>query len=241
MSRKSYQNYARLARSDCSDTVAAGRYSNQVAAEKKIPADVLEKLKLGFDDDFLEIGCGPGSLLIPLSFFVSTATAVDHPDVLERLEKRYVDPNLTLIGHNFLDLTLDKSFSKILIYSVLQMLSNKDEFFKFLEKAVGLLAPGGMLLLGDLPNVDLKKRFLESSEGQKFLKEWKKEVDAIPTEDTQLDSDMETVTINDEFIGEILSFYISKGYEAVLLSQPPELPCGHTREDILIKAPIKNN
>jgi hypothetical protein len=55
-------------------TEQAGRYAFQAEAERLILADVMSKLQLDPADTLLVVGCGPGTLLIPLSFVVAQAT-----------------------------------------------------------------------------------------------------------------------------------------------------------------------
>jgi len=235
MSRVSFERYAKLASTGHSDTVVAGRYINQRLAEQKIPADVKNKLKLISSDNLLEIGCGPGSLLIPLSLAVQSATGIDNTEMLARVKKNAVDKEIVLVAGNFLDVEIDQKFSKILIYSVLQMLSDKDELFLFLDKATSLLNPGGHLLIGDLPNKDLKEKFLASKEGKTFYLAWNTELEKYDRVDTKLNLDSETIEINDGIIAEVISRYQNKGYNCLLLSQPHDLPFGHTRQDILVE------
>ena len=66
----------------------AGRFAFQKKSEQYLLFDIVEKLSLMPKDDLLEIGCGAGNLLIPLSFFVNSAAGVDHPNLLKRLKSR---------------------------------------------------------------------------------------------------------------------------------------------------------
>ena len=160
MSRITFENYGKSARKNQDLTIVSGRYEIQKPAERKIVLDVASKLSLCSEDKLLEIGCGPGNLLIPLSFLVSAATGIDHPDVCVRLKERFVGQNLNLIGINFLDFEdLEGKYDKILIYSVINTLTDENEALRFIDKAVQLLAPGGILMIGDIANSDRKNRF----------------------------------------------------------------------------------
>ena len=88
MSKKSFEYFGRLSRHLDDPTLIAGRYAFQKPAEKKILFDVIRKLRLENRDSLLEIGCGVGNLLIPLSFIVDKVTGIDHPDCLDKLETR---------------------------------------------------------------------------------------------------------------------------------------------------------
>jgi hypothetical protein len=120
---------------------------------------------------------------------------------------------------------------------VLQYLSDMEELISFVDKAVSLLLPGGRALFGDLPNRSLKKRFLESRAGQDFIIRWEELRKRTSGEELPFDPDPELVSIEDECVLTLLSRYRARGYESYVLAQPPDLPFGHTREDLLIVAP----
>ena len=235
MSRVTFENYARLSKQGVSPTVEAGRYASQAEAERRIVPDVMAKLDLQPDDSVLEIGCGTGNLLIPISFLVDTVTGVDHPDILTRLETRFPDRIEPLPG-NFLDIPLDRKFSKILIYSVLHCLTDEPEATAFLEKALRLVAPGGRLLLGDLPNANRKTRFLESDTGKAFEAEWRKQGGAnFSHHDLGLARDSDVFQPDDRSIAALASLGHRLGFNAYLMPQNTNLPFGHTREDLLFQ------
>ena len=62
----------------------------------------------------------------------------DCPDLLERLRGRT---------------------DAIIVYSVLHYIFVDTNLFRFLDQTLALLAPGGGLLLGDIPNISARKRF----------------------------------------------------------------------------------
>lgn len=204
--------------------------------------DVISKLDLSATDRLLEIGCGAGNLLIHLSAKVSSAAGIDHPKVIARLEKRFSDPSLKLVGANFLDYEPgpDERYEKILINSVLEALSDEAEAFQFIDKAAGMLTPGGRLLIGDIANVDKKKRFIETGFGQAFAQEWR---DKVAAEDGGAEEeaaakillvDDKMLVQTDDFVLGLVRRYRRAGWEAYCLPQPSNLPFGHTREDVLI-------
>lgn len=222
----------------------SGRYKLQKLAESRIVPDVVGKLLLEPEDKLLEIGCGPGNLLIPLSFLVAEATGIDHPDVCARLGQRFKDERVKTVGTNFLDYEgPDQSFDKILIYGVLNSLSDRDEGLAFINKAVKLLAPGGRMLIGDIANVDCKKRFLSSEAGKEFQKTWEAEMAKAAKDGGDAgnpyepEPDPQVFQADDAFMVTVLSRYRSAGMHTQLLPQPADLPFGMTREDILIVSP----
>ena len=112
MSRISFENYAARSRCDVTLTEMAGRHAFQQQEETNIPGDVARKLDLQPEDDLLEIGCGTGNVLIPLSAMVRTATGIDHADPLAVFRGRLApSDHIPLLEGNFLDLELSGSYS----------------------------------------------------------------------------------------------------------------------------------
>ena len=103
MNQDTFQKYGCLAVSDLSYIVKSGRYRAQSSAEPVLIRDIIEKLQLSPTDSFLEIGCGVGNLLIPLSFMVSSAMGIDHPNVVLQLKERFSDSKIKLEPIDFFD------------------------------------------------------------------------------------------------------------------------------------------
>ena len=239
MGKQSFKNFGIRSITCTTSTAAAGRYAVQEKSERLIIPDILKKLNISLEDNLLDIGCGVGTIFIPLSFFVNTATGLDHPDVIERLKKSYVGRNMKLHGLNFFDFKNyeKKKFTKILTYSVIQYLSGIEEVKLFCKKAISLLKPGGLMLIGDVPNVDLKNRFLSSKNGQKFLDKWKKNSFSNDNDKfaSELSEDKKVFIPCDKNINELISFLNKLGVSVYILPQPKNLPFGHTRHDLLLE------
>ncbi len=239
MGRVSFENYAARARQKISFTEMAGRHRFQQREESNIPADVARKLELTAEDDLLEIGCGTGNILLPLARLVKTATGLDHAAPLQVLRRRITDQNIVLIEGDFLQTRLRKRYSKVVVYSVLQLLKDVDEALEFVHRARELLRPGGALLIGDLPNSDKRRRFQATGRGQAFEKQWQEWIanEAAAPELAQLPRDTELPKFDDEAILHLLRDARQAGFEAYLLPQPENLPMCFSREDILIRRP----
>lgn len=243
MSEISFERYGRLAMLDLSYTEMSERGLSTIAAQKKALVDIMAKLDLQPEDQCLEIGCGVGNMLIPLSYFVGHMSGIDHENCLEIVKKRCSADNITLIPGNFLALDPGKeTFDKILVYSVLQYLS-REQLFSFVDKALGLLRTGGKMLLGDLPNNSLRERFLASPSGKKFEEEWRKKYAANRHSDIyikaaqQAEPDPENVAFDDALVLELVAYLRDSGVHASILPQPRDLPFGNSREDILVTRP----
>ena len=240
MSRITFENYGRRADSDLSGTEISGRYIIQSDAEDQMVQDVWAKLELTPKDDLLEIGCGVGTILIPLHRSSRGACGIDHPRLTAKLRSNDESGNIETIDGNFLDIKIKRKFSKILVYSVLHCLTDMAEVNDFVRKAIVLLAPGGRLLLGDIPNQDKKNRFLSSAAGAEFEREWNDRMAANPSkgsELTGLDDDPDLVTFDDDRVFSLMAMARGEGLESYLLAQPVDLPFGQTREDIVIIRP----
>tara|TARA_B100000315_G_scaffold254454_1_gene295563 strand:- start:806 stop:1537 length:732 start_codon:yes stop_codon:yes gene_type:complete len=242
MSRISFENYGLKAKYYKNETKVAGRFKIQEKAEKNILIDVINKMSINSDDNLLDIGCGSGNLLIPLSFVCKQVSGIDHVSCIERLNKRIKKiKNIECILGNFLDISMDRKFDKILCYSVLHYLTDEDEVIMFIHKALKLLKPGGIALFGDIPNTSLKQRFLNSKSGIEFSKKWARVIQGEnqPKNSIKLNlvKDKALVQFNDDLVLKILRNTRAKGFDSSVLTQPPHLPFGYTREDILIKNP----
>lgn len=123
--RAVFERYGDLARRAIPDTAVAGRYPTHARAERLLPAELAAKLALGPEDSLIDIGCGPGNVLIPLACMAREVVGVDHPDVVARLAAHVRLPNVTLMGANFLDVEIGRRFSRVLVYGVVQLLADE--------------------------------------------------------------------------------------------------------------------
>jgi len=234
---KSIDSYAERAKAGLPLIEVSGRYPTQSRDERNIVRDVVAKLELGPDDTLLEIGCGPGTLLIPLAFECADATGIDNPASLDLLASRFTGPpEITTIAGDFMSVSIDTQYDTILVYNVLHALPTADDAFRFARRATDLLVPGGRLLLGDLANRDKRARFHTSPAGIEFQRDWT---------ERQAGTSLTTIGANDEIVGafddatiaHLLLELRAAGFESYLLPQPSDLPFGRTRDDILVRRP----
>jgi len=245
MSEIAFDNFGFASTNEDIDyTVLAGRYMSEKGMEKRILKDIYLKLDLKDTDSLLEIGSGAGNLSIPLSFVVDSVSCCDHDLLMDRMKKRIPDAdNIKYFPGNFLNISIDEEYDKILIYSVLHYLKNEKEVFHFIDKALSLLKDGGRLLLGDLANRDNENRFYNSVQGKKWIEKHMYENNkykengkksAFSDYLVNREKDNSCIKIDDELIFNILLKFRKKGYKTFLLEQPATLPYGLVREDILI-------
>jgi hypothetical protein len=150
----------------------------------------------------------------------------DGPDVL-KVAGRYPDQAATV----FADYA--GRVDVILSYSVLQYVFAEQPVFDFIDRTLSLLAPGGACLLGDVPNVSMRKRFFRSDAGVRCHQEFTRgpglpEVKFNCPEPGKLD---------DAVVLGVLARCRAAGFHAFVVPQAPELPMATRREDILIHRP----
>lgn len=121
----------------------------------------------------------------------------------------------------------------ILCYSVLHYILIDTAFFRFLDISLSLLAPGGQMLIGDIPNISKRKRFFASETGLCFHQEFMKTTDRPQVEFNNIEHDQ----IDDAVVFSLLQRTRAQGFDAYVLPQAVDLPMANRREDILITRP----
>ena len=139
-----------------------------------------------------------------------------------------------LIAGDFRQIALNETFDRILIYSVVHTLRDHDAIKSFIDKAAELLAPGGRLLVGDIPNSDTKATYLATPTGKRMREDWAMMV--LDTPKPAAFGDGIGALSSLDIFG-LMYHFRQRGFSTYLLPQPPDLPFGNTREDILIVSP----
>lgn len=121
----------------------------------------------------------------------------------------------------------------IICYSVLHYILIDTSFFRFLDSSLSLLAPGGQMLIGDIPNISKRKRFFASEAGVCFHQEFMKTQERPLVEFNRIDHDQ----IDDAVVFALLQRARMQGFDAYVLPQAGSLPMANRREDILITRP----
>ncbi len=121
----------------------------------------------------------------------------------------------------------------ILAYSVLHIVWADSNPYHFLDLALGLLADGGEMLLGDIPNLSKRRRFFASAAGIEFHQRYTGTTEVPQPQFNELDPGK----LDDAFLVSILLRCRNAGFDAYWLPQPLDLPMANRREDILIRKP----
>ena len=124
-------------------------------------------------------------------------------------------------------------FDGILAYSVAQYVFSEANLFRFVDAAIGLLNDEGALLLGDLPNVSMRKRFIVSPSGARYHKAH------YPERPQPIVSfnELQPGQLDDTIVLALIARARAAGLQAFVLPQSPDLPMANRREDILIRRP----
>jgi hypothetical protein len=121
----------------------------------------------------------------------------------------------------------------ILTYSVLHYVFVDLPLFEFLDRSLQMLAEGGQMLIGDIPNVSKRKRFFRSAAGIRYHQEFTRTAEIPTVEFNQL----EPGKIEDAALMAIVGRCRSAGFDAYIVPQGRGLPMANRREDILIHRP----
>jgi 2-polyprenyl-3-methyl-5-hydroxy-6-metoxy-1,4-benzoquinol methylase len=121
----------------------------------------------------------------------------------------------------------------LICYSVLHYVFAEANIWSFLDAALALLAPGGTMLLGDIPNVSKRKRFFASDAGKAYHRKFTGKDEDPLVQFNQLEPNQ----IDDAVIFALLSRARAQGFDAYVSPQPDVLPMANRREDILISRP----
>jgi hypothetical protein len=216
--------------------------SYRAGKEEAIFADILSRLSNLAREDQLVVDIGPGCSGLP-TLVMDHAAAHRHKLVLidssEMLDQLPDMPQVTKIAGRFPQenreflAQLRGRVNAVLCYSVFHYVFSEGYSWQFIDEALGLLADGGELLLGDIPNISKRKRFFASAGGVRFHQEFmhtseKPEVTFNNPEPGQID---------DAVLLGLIQRARAAGFDAYWLPQSAECPMANRREDLLFRRP----
>jgi hypothetical protein len=121
----------------------------------------------------------------------------------------------------------------IVAYSVVQYVFAEGNLFQFLDTCLALLAHGGELLIGDVPNQTMRKRFFASPLGAATHQRHTGRNELPEVHFNRL----EPGQMDDSVVLALLARARAQGFHAWALPQAVDLPMANRREDILIRKP----
>lgn len=159
---------------------------------------------------------------------------IDSPEVLREIPD---DSNVKKVEGPFPHCLARETigpFDAIVAYSVVQYVFAEASLCHFVDSAVLLLADiSGALLLGDIPNASMRRRFLASKSGQLYHSE---HYPGRPLPELRFNT-VEPRQIDDSVVLSILARTRAAGFQAFVLPQGRDLPMANRREDILVTRP----
>ena len=121
----------------------------------------------------------------------------------------------------------------MLAYGVLSCVFADGNVFEFVDRSLELLAPGGQLLLADVPNFSKRKRFFASDAGIRFHQEFMG-TSARPEVNFNV---VEPGTLDDAVVLAIVARCRAAGFDVYVVPQGDGLPFSNRREDIFVTRP----
>jgi Methyltransferase domain len=215
--------------------------SYRQGAEESIFQDIVGKLPALRQRSRTVIDIGPGCSGLPRMLADlcrrngHTLVLVDSSEMLAHLDDR---PGVRKFAAQFpaapdLIAEFRQGADVILAYSVLHYVFPELSVDSFLDRALELLAPGGAMLIGDVPNVSKRRRFFSSAAGRRFHREFTGR-DEDPTVEFNQTSHGE---IDDAVVLGLLGRARAAGFNAYVVPQPDDLPMANRREDLLFEKP----
>jgi hypothetical protein len=121
----------------------------------------------------------------------------------------------------------------VIAYSVLQIAFAEGILYPFIDQTLTLLADGAQWLIGDVPNVSMRKRFFSSANGVRFHQQFMQTSDPPEVKFNVPD----VGHIDDAMMIGLLLRCRAAGFDSYLLPQPATLPMANRREDLLVLKP----
>lgn len=216
--------------------------SYRAGKEKAILADVRSKLSHleSAGRRVLDIGPGCGRVALELVALCGARghelTLIDSPEMLALLPdspgvvKR---PGRFPHEHEGYRAQARGRLDAILVYSVVQYAFREGDLFAFFDACLELLAEGGELLIGDIPNQSMRRRFFNSARGIRFHQELTGTEGLPPA----VHGALEPGCIDDPTVLALVLRARNSGFDAFLLPQAAGLPMANRREDLLVRKP----
>lgn len=214
--------------------------SYRVGYTNAILADIVSKFN-GMDrknGTLADIGCGCGSLAKGMLSLLQErelhGIMVDSEEMLMQIPD---NANIKKVLGSFpknievIQQVAPQGVDYLLCYSVLHCIFPDTNPFNFMDGVIELLKPGGLALIGDIPNVSKRKRFFSSVEGISFHKSFM-QTDTAPVVEWLK---VEHNKIDDAVLAGLVQRAQLAGCDAYILPQPSTLPMANRRDDLLIR------
>ena len=209
--------------------------------EAAIFRDILEKLPVTRREnaDVLEIG--PGCSALPLMLADACERQghrlflIDSGEMLAHLPDRPFQHKIPGRFPAVPDFLREQAgrMDLLLAYSVIQYPFEEGGFWPFFDAALSLMRDGAFFLIGDVPNLSMRKRFFASEAGARFHREF---TGSDERPDVRFNR-LEVGGMDDSVVLAMLGRARAAGFHAWVLPQAGDLPMANRREDILVYRP----
>ena len=209
--------------------------------ESIIFSDILSKMRSLERKNIVAIEIGPGCSRLPLMLADHCLLKngdvhfVDSDEMLKHLpEAQHIHkwpgcfPKISKLFEQ-----MNNKVDSIIAYSVIQYVFSDGNLWEFVDQCLSLLNEGGELLLGDIPNISMRKRFFRSNAGLKTHQSFTGQMNALNVDFNILESGR----IDDAVVLGILARARASGFHSWVLPQGANLPMENRREDVLIRRP----
>lgn len=158
-----------------------GRTKDETPLGEELMGEILEDvgglLDLQKSHKLLDLCCGNGYLTYRLAQRCGETVGIDLSETLIATARQYYSlPNLTYHCADVLqlpELGLEANFDKILLYFSFQYFDSLEKGETALRNMAALLAPGGIMLLGDVPQAEKKWDYYATwRQRYRYLRSW---------------------------------------------------------------------
>jgi hypothetical protein len=238
-----FDDFRRMAKDDSLSPYEKIGFPNSYrhGKENLIFEDIVQKLSHLSSEGKTVLEIGPGCSELPQMMIdlckqrSHKLILVDSQEMLARLpDASFIEkipayyPNCDGLFSNY-----PEKIDICLAYSVLHYVFAESNIWEFLDKSLALLAPGGEMLIGDIPNVSMRKRFFVSAAGIRFHQAFTGTSEAPDIAFHEI----EHGRIDDAVIFGLLMRSRNAGFDSYVVPQREDLPMTNRREDILIRRP----
>jgi hypothetical protein len=237
-----YDDFRRLAQDESLSPHEKIGFPNSYREGKEaaIFSDIMSKLPALQTRRRRVVDIGPGCSGLPTMLIdlcrrmESSLILVDSPEMLGQLPD---DDHVTKEPGRFpREVSLERHVGEIdviLVYSVFHYIFANEDVNLFLDHSLALLAPGGAMLLGDIPNDSKRKRFFSSEAGVAFHRAFAGDESLPPATVTEV----RPGGIDDAVVLSLAARGRDRGFDAYVLPQQDDLPMANRREDVLFRRP----
>ncbi|MFL1012244.1 class I SAM-dependent methyltransferase [Flavisericum labens] len=140
---------------------------------------IVNKLTINKESSILELCCGNGLILGELAPLCKYAVGVDYSSLLlSQFAEVFKSDNLNLINQDVLDYKIaETTYNSIILYFSVQHFNERDTFL-LISKCIKALKKKGVMLIGDVPDLDKKWHYINKPEYQ--IDYFKRVVDFTP-------------------------------------------------------------